>query len=91
MPPKTDRIETRVSVEARRRIDRAAALQGSSLSAFIVSAAVERADEVIAAHDTTTVPGEYFDRLLAAIDKPGPAPRLRAAAKRSARRARIAS
>ena len=91
MPAKTARIETRVSVAARRRIDRAAALQGSTLSAFIVSAAVERADEVLAAHDTTTVPAEYFDRLLAAIDKPNPAPRLRAAAKRSARRARIAS
>jgi uncharacterized protein (DUF1778 family) len=90
MPAKTDRIETRVSADEKRQIDRAAALEGRTVSAFIVSAAVERAHEVLATRDATIVPADYFDRLLAAIDVPDSAPRLRRAARAAGRSSRIA-
>jgi uncharacterized protein (DUF1778 family) len=41
-----------------------------SITTFVVTAAVERADEVIATWSTTTVPAEFFDQLLAALDQP---------------------
>lgn len=91
MATKTDRIETRVSIDERHRIDRAAALEGRSVSSFVVAAAVDRADAVITAHDITSVPASYFDRLLAALDAPDDAPTLRRAAQRSTRRPRIRS
>ena len=90
MATKTDRIETRVSIDERAQIDRAAALEGRTVSAFVVSAAVERARQVIETHDATLVPADYFDRLLATIDDAEPAPRLAAAAKRARRHAIIA-
>jgi uncharacterized protein (DUF1778 family) len=88
MAVKTDRMEARVSPEERERIERAASASGLSVSAFIVSAAVERADDVIAATTTTTVPADYFDDLLAALDVAEAAPRL---AKAARRRHRIAA
>ena len=91
MPTKTDRIEARASIDERNLIDRDAALEGRSVSSFVVAAALDRADAVISAHDTTTVPTSYFDRLLAALDTPDDAPTLQRAAQGSARRPRIRS
>lgn len=91
MAVKTDRLETRLSPDERDRIERAASAAGVSVSAFMVGAAVERADEIIAATTTTIVPADYFDSLLAALDEPGGAPQLAKAAKRSRRTARIAA
>jgi len=89
MAVKTDRIEARLSPEERAHIERAAATAGSSVSAFIVDAAVERADEVLTAATTTFVPAEYFDALLATLDEPEDAPRLAAAFARARRNPRI--
>lgn len=86
MAAKTERIEARLSRSERRRIDKAAALEGQSLSSFMVAAAAEKAEQVIAAQTTTVVPTEYFDRLVSAIDRADPAPRLARAAKRALRR-----
>jgi len=62
------------------------------MSAFIVSAAVERADAVMAEQSATVVPSAYFDELLAALDEaPEASPRLAAAAERARRRSRIRS
>jgi uncharacterized protein (DUF1778 family) len=81
---KSDRVEARLSRDERDRIGRAAA--------FIVLAAVQRADEVIAEQSSTVVPSDYFDQLLAALDEaPEPSPRLAVAAKRSRRQSRIRS
>jgi uncharacterized protein (DUF1778 family) len=44
-----------------RRIRYAAELENRSISAFVLDAAVDRADEVIAAASTTTVPSDFFD------------------------------
>ena len=89
MAVKTDRMEARVSPEERERIERAAAGAGLSASAFMVGAAVERAEEVIAEATTTTVPADYFDELLAALDEHARAPRLARAAKNAHRRRQI--
>ena len=89
MAVKTNRLETRLSPHERERIEQAASTAGLSVSAFMVGAAVERADEIIASATTTVVPADYFDGLLAALDEPEPAPRLAKAAKSARRSARI--
>lgn len=89
MATKTERVEARLSPRQRERIDQAAAFEGRSLSSFIVAAAEEKADQVIAAQTTTVVPADYFDRLLAAIDDADRAPELERAAARARRRRRI--
>jgi uncharacterized protein (DUF1778 family) len=91
MAVKTDRVEARVSPEERARIERAASTAGLSVSAFMVGAAVERADEIIAEATTTTIPADYFDGLLAALDEPAQARRLARAAKRARRSPRISA
>ena len=90
MAVRTDRVEARVSPEQRERIERAAAFSGESMSSFMVSAAVARADDVIAERSATVVPSDYFDQLLAALDEPAESsPRLAAAAKKARRQRRI--
>ncbi len=90
MATRTQRIEARVAPRDRARIDKAAALEGQSVSAFMVAAAAEKAEQVITARTTTVVPAEYFDRLLAAIDRADRAPRLARAAKLAREQPRIA-
>jgi uncharacterized protein (DUF1778 family) len=88
---KSERLEARVSPDERALIERAAAMAGLSVSAFLVTAAVERADEIITDTTTTTVPAEYFDKLVAELDRTEPAPALRRAAVRARRHGRIAT
>ena len=90
MATRTERIEARVAPRDRARIDQAAALEGRSISAFMVAAAAEKAEQVIAARTTTFLPAQYFDRLLAAIDSADRAPRLARAAKLARERRQIA-
>jgi uncharacterized protein (DUF1778 family) len=90
MAVKSDRLEARVSPEQRARLEWAARLAGTSVSAFVVDAAVERAEELVTAQMSTSVPADYFDRLVAALDKADRAPTLANAAKRVARNPRIA-
>ena len=91
MAVKSDRLEARVSPEQRARLEWAASLAGTSVSAFVVDAAMERAEELLAAEMSTTVPADYFDELVNALDQPDRAPTLAKAAKRAARRPRIAA
>jgi uncharacterized protein (DUF1778 family) len=86
---KTGRVEARLSADERRQIDHAAQLAGQSVSSFLVSAAVEKAEQVIADSAVTSVPADYFDRLVAAIDRAERSPRLARAAKRVHQRQRI--
>jgi uncharacterized protein (DUF1778 family) len=62
---KSARIELRAEPEQEERIRTAARLINQSITTFVVTAALERADEVIATWSTTTVPAEFFDQLLA--------------------------
>jgi uncharacterized protein (DUF1778 family) len=91
MVVKSDRLEVRVSPRQRATLERAASLAGTSVSAFVVEAAVERAEELMAAQMSTTVSADYFDRLIDTLDRPGRAPTLAKAARRAGRRPRIAN
>ena len=81
-------MEVRVSASARQTIRRAAQLAGESLSSFMVTAAIEKAEEVNES-SVTSVPADYFDRLVEAIDHAHPAPALAEAAARARRGSRI--
>ena len=91
MVVKSDRLEARISPEQRARLEWAASLAGVSLSTFVIDAAVERADEVVAGEMSTSVSATYFDELVSALDDAEKAPTLRNAARRAARRPRIAA
>ncbi len=65
-------LNLRVSDRQRTAYERAAALEGQSVSAMVTSAADDRAEEVLHAHATMTVPSEVFDQLLAGLDRPVP-------------------
>jgi uncharacterized protein (DUF1778 family) len=70
MGARTERVEARIDPNSAERIRRASELTHTSLSGFMVAAATEKAELVIAEHAYTLVPDEYFDRLLAALDAP---------------------
>jgi uncharacterized protein (DUF1778 family) len=80
MATKVEQIEARLTGVERRQIEQAAALAGESVSAFMVLAALERAEELVVREATTVVPATYFDLLVASIDAPDEAPRLARAA-----------
>ncbi|MCA1727373.1 MAG: DUF1778 domain-containing protein [Actinobacteria bacterium] len=82
---KTERIEVRLEPEAAERIREAAALGNGSVSTFVVAAAADRAERVLAEHRQTEVPGAYFDALLSALDEGSVIPRLEKAAAKAAR------
>lgn len=63
-------LNLRVSHRQRSAYERAAALEGTSVSALVTSAADDRASDVLRAHASMSVPAEIFDGLLAALDKP---------------------
>ena len=89
MALKTDRIEARLSPDERSLIERAATVAGMTTSAFLIGAAIDEADRVLSASLVTAVPEDYFDRLMAALDEPEAAPRLRDAVVRARENPRI--
>ena len=70
MSTRTERVEARVAPELNKRIRFAASLEDTSVSAFIVDAAVAKADQVIAESTETILPADYFDNLITALDEP---------------------
>ncbi|MBS9533307.1 DUF1778 domain-containing protein [Mycobacterium sp. M1] len=65
------RLEFRVRPESKTAIDRAAALVDETVSEFARAAAEEKAERVLREYEaTTTVPPEFFDELLDALDAP---------------------
>jgi uncharacterized protein (DUF1778 family) len=89
MATKTDRLEARLTRTQRKRIEQAAALAGEPVSAFVILAALDRAETVVTERASTVVPADYFDRLLSTLDEPDPAPRLARAARTARKRQRI--
>lgn len=63
-------LNLRVTDRQRTVYERAATLEGVSVSALVTAAADARADEVLHAHASMTVPSDVFDQLLAALDRP---------------------
>ena len=84
---RSERINLRLSETAKRRIERAASMEGKTVSAFIVSSALETAERTIDRHETVTLAREdamrFFDAL---ADPPPPNDRLRAVLEEHARR-----
>jgi uncharacterized protein (DUF1778 family) len=68
--PKTARIELRAEPVVEERLRAAAGLTRQSLSSFVLDAAAERADRVIAEAATTVVPTDFFDALYASLAEP---------------------
>ena len=66
----TERFEIRLPEEALRQIREAAGLERTSASKFALDAALDRAQEVIAAQRTWRVPVSFFEELLNALDVP---------------------
>ena len=77
------RLDLRLSVRDRERIDRAAALAGLPLAAFVRTAVLREADRTVAAESASTLSLAESKRFLAALRKPfAPNAALRRALKR---------
>lgn len=76
MSTKEARLDFRLDPEVKARIERAAKLTSESVSTFVVQAAANAADDILARADITVMPAEQFDALLAALDTADSAPAL---------------
>ncbi|MDD9960724.1 MAG: DUF1778 domain-containing protein [Gammaproteobacteria bacterium] len=84
---RSERINVRLSEAAKRRIEHAASVEGKTVSAFIVSSALENAERTVRRHDTLTLRREEAMRFFDALaDPPPPNDRLRVALEEHARR-----
>jgi len=80
-----ERIDLRISADQKTLLARAASYAGVSLSSFLVSAAADRARELVTARETLT-PRDW-GKFLGALDKTErPRPKLEAAARRYRKR-----
>jgi uncharacterized protein (DUF1778 family) len=77
------RLDLRLSEKDRERIDRAAALAGLPIAAFVRTAVLREADRTVAADSVATLSAAESRRFLAALRKPfAPNAALRRALKR---------
>ena len=75
----------RTDLESEALIALAAAAQRVSVSEFVLRAAVGEADRVLGRADTTPVPADQFDAMIASLDEPDPSPGLSEIASRPRR------
>ncbi|MDD4963870.1 MAG: DUF1778 domain-containing protein [Gallionella sp.] len=66
------RINLRTSVEAKTMIERAAALMGTTVSAFMVQNAYQAAQRIVSENDTLLLTQRDFAAFTAALDNPPP-------------------
>lgn len=86
MRNRSGRIEARIEPTRVERIRFASQLVEESMSSFVVQAAIERAERVIAERTCTTVDDDYFDKLVASLDEPAkPIPSLQKAVRKNAK------
>jgi len=77
------RLVARASAEIHQKIQEAAELQGSTVSQFLLDAALERASEVTERATRINTSREAFESMMVVLDQPArPSPRLRQAARR---------
>lgn len=77
------RLVARANAEIHQKIAEAAELQGSTVSQFLLDAALERANEVTERATRINASREAFEHMMEALDQPArPLPRLRKAARR---------
>ncbi len=67
---KLERINIRLDPATKRRIERAAAADQRSVTSFIISSAIEKAESVIRKEESTILSERDFDRLMAILDSP---------------------
>jgi uncharacterized protein (DUF1778 family) len=65
-------LNLRVSGRQRAIYERAAGVEGTTVSALVIAAADARADEVLHAYASMTFPEDVFDDLLEALDRVTP-------------------
>ena len=87
MSTSVETINMRTDAERKRRLQMAADLTHESLTSFVLSAADERAERVIADNRTTTLPADFFDAFFDSM-APEPAAALIDAASRVSRTVR---
>ena len=86
-PARSERINVRLSGTAKRRIEQAASVEGKTVSAFIVSSALESAERTVRRHETVALRREEAMRFFDALaDPPPPNDGLRAALEEHSRR-----
>ena len=84
---KSDRVNLRLNSAAKRRLEQAASLEGKSVSGFILSSALEHAEETIQKHETMVLSRRDAKTFLDAIlDPPKPNAKLRKAVDEHGRR-----
>ena len=84
---KSERINLRLSQTAKRRIELAAGVEGTTVSGFIVASALAHAEKAIRGHDTVVFDRQDAEAFLDAIvNPPAPNERLRAALEEHSRR-----
>ena len=82
----TTRIQLRAEPERKERIREAARLANQSVSSFVLDAASQRAENILRAATTTTVPAHFFHQLHRALgERPAPDSALQRAAGRKRR------
>jgi len=78
-----DRMHFRLDPKIKARVARAAAITGQGLTDFAVSTLSEKADQILARHDTILLTSDEYSFFLKALDdERTPSRRSRAAAKR---------
>jgi len=83
MPASAARLDLRLNARDKERIERAAALRGLPVSAFVRDAVLREADAALAAELNVTLSLEESRRFLATLDQPfKPNPRLKRAMNR---------
>ncbi|MFV2017812.1 DUF1778 domain-containing protein [Micromonospora sp. LOL_023] len=85
MASKTERIEMRTDPDTSALITEAAKSRHVSVTSFVLEAARHEANRVLARSDSTMMPAEQFDEMMAALDKPDAPTRLAELAKRPRR------
>ena len=84
---RSERINLRLSETAKRRIEQAASVEGKTVSDFIVSSALEKAEKTVRRHGIIALAREDAVRFFDALsDPPPPNGRLCAALEEHARR-----
>ncbi len=69
---KSERIEARATADEAAVIARAAELSNSTVSSFVIGAAVAKAETVVARAGHSLMPAEQFDAMIAAMDDATP-------------------
>lgn len=68
--PRTTKLDLRLSPETKARLNAAARERHQSVSQFVLSSAIDRADETLAARQRFTLDADQWAVFLAALDAP---------------------